>query len=77
MDSVSHIPTDTGINNSVSKPMTMDSSENDDEDQGSYHTIDEMDQAYLFASDNMKKIKTKMKKMGVKAMEGMQIMTTC
>ena len=38
MDSVSQILTDTGINNNDSEPMAMDGSNNDDKDQGSYHT---------------------------------------
>ena len=51
MDSVSHIPTDTGINNGDSEPAAMDGSNNDDKDQGSYHTKDEMDQEDLSISD--------------------------
>ena len=56
MGSVLHIPTDTGINNSDSEPVAMDLSNNDDEDeedQGSYHTKDGMNQEDLPTSNNM------------------------
>ena len=66
---MSHIPTDTRINNSASEPVAMDGSHNDDddkEDQGGYHTKDEMDQEDLPTSDNMETNENKNEESGSK-----------
>ena len=57
MSSVSHIPTEKGINKSDTESMSInrnDNSDGDEEDQGRYNTDDGMDQEELFIGDNMK-----------------------
>ena len=53
MGSGSHIPTDTGINNSDAESISMDGNDNsDDEDQRCYHTNNGTDQEKLSTGDN-------------------------
>ena len=77
---VSHILTDTGVNNSDAESVPTDKNNNDndddEEDQGSYHTKDGMDQEELSTSDNMETNGDENEENGSEGIRKMQIVTT-
>ena len=71
MGSVTHIPTETGVNNCDAELMSMDENDNGDDDKEDqrYHANDGMDQEEFSTKDNMELNEDKYEKIEVMVME--------